>query len=425
MGQPPPEGAIPVLSVLRVEGEELKVLTDDLVGEDEELSFVVLQQLCFWEEAKDCVAEFGVGHDFTISEQLLLVKQFLLILAVVTVGPFFRVGLVGEVEDSVAFGTCCVHGLHNTGGGAFCQQENLFQKPLDREPKPPYSEGMSKRDAYQAVTDRVLALIDEGVAPWRKPWADQMPRSMSTGKTYRGINLFLLDSGWWGTYKKIAEMGGQVRKGEKGSVAVFWRFIDSTDADGNEKKIPLLRYYRVFRHTQADWADGMPEKFSQSNLPGTDNERIVAAEQIVTTYRKSENAPRFDAEGWDRACYIPSTDAIQIPALEQFEASEHYYSTMFHEMGHSTGAASRLNREGVTDTVMFGSHRYAREELVAEMTAAMLMGQCGIEDATIESSAAYLKHWRDQIEADPRLIVKAAGEAQRAADHILGVTWDD
>lgn len=283
---------------------------------------------------------------------------------------------------------------------------------------------MNKADVYQIVTDRILAEIDAGVAPWRKPWVGSLPMSMSTNKPYRGINLFLLGSGYYGTYKKITALGGQVRKGEKSHIAVFWKMIDSHDKDGNEKKIPILRYYRVLHSSQADWADGMPDRFT-ADLPGTENERILAAESIVTDYRKSEGAPRFDAEGWDHACYIPATDTIQLPAIEQFVSSAHYYSTAFHEMGHSTGHKSRLNREGVTDVALFGTHTYAREELVAEMTAAMLMGTLGMTDDTIEESAAYLANWRDKIAQDPRLIVKAAGEAQRAADHILGVRWDD
>lgn len=284
---------------------------------------------------------------------------------------------------------------------------------------------MSKPDAYQIVTDRILAMIDEGVAPWRKPWATFAPRSMSTGKPYRGINLFLLDSGYWGTYKKVTEMGGQVRKGEKSSIAVFWKFIDGTDANGEATKIPLLRYYNVFHEDQADWPEGKPARFTADVLPGSDNERIAAADAIVNAYKSADNAPRFDFEGWDHACYIPAVDAIQTPKIEQFISSAHYYSTLFHECAHSTGHATRLNRPGVTDSASFGSHKYAREELVAEMTAAMLCGEVGLLDDTVEESAAYLKNWRDKIAEDPRLIVKAAGEAQRAADHIKGVRWDD
>lgn len=281
---------------------------------------------------------------------------------------------------------------------------------------------MAKIDVYEEVTKKVLQAIDAGTAPWRKPWQGSMPMSMSTNKPYRGINLFLLDGGYWGTYKKITELGGQVRKGEKGTIAVFWKRIEKEDADGNDSSFMMLRYYKVFHSTQADWADGMPERF-QTVKPDA-NDAIAEAEQVVTDYKKGDNAPTFTPDGGGRAFYSPSADSLTVPELGAFDTSEDYYSTLFHEMGHSTGHASRLNREGVTDPIQFGSHKYAAEELVAEMTAAMLMGVIGMEESTIENSAAYLAHWREVIANDNRLIVKAAAQAQKAADLIRGVTFD-
>jgi len=283
---------------------------------------------------------------------------------------------------------------------------------------------MTKPNAYDLVTQKVLAAIDSGVAPWRQTWADGAPTSMSTNKPYRGINLFLLGGGYWGTYKKVTEAGGQVRKGEKSSKAVFWRKVEKTNGEGDDTSFMMLRFYSVFHSSQADWADGLPERFS-SELPGTENERIADAEQIVTEYKKGDNAPIFAPDGGGRACYSPLSDTIQVPELGAFTGSPEYYSTMFHEMGHSTGHQSRLNREGVTDPIQFGSHKYASEELVAEMTATMLMGVVGLEDDTIENSAAYLAHWRKVIASDEKLIVRAAAKAQRAADHIRGITFDD
>lgn len=286
-----------------------------------------------------------------------------------------------------------------------------------------HTEGMakSKVDVYQIVTDKILALIAEGTVPWHKPWKGTAPMSMSTGKPYRGINVFLLEDGWHGTYKKITELGGQIRKGEKSAVAVFWNFIERDDPKtGEKKRIAFLRYYRVFHASQADWPDGMPERFTVKG--GADEaDRITAAEQVVAGYVKGENGPTV-SHGGDRACYSPALDAVTMPELTAFKSADHYYSTMFHELGHSTGHASRLDREGVTDFDRFGSHRYASEELVAEMTAAMVSGALGI-DSTIETSAAYLSHWAAQIGSDPKLIVRAAGQAQKAADLIQGVTW--
>lgn len=282
---------------------------------------------------------------------------------------------------------------------------------------------MSNADVYDRITAKVIAALDEGTAPWHKPWATSIPRSMSTGKPYRGVNVFLLDGGYWGTYKKITELGGQVRKGEKSSLAVFWKFIEKADPQtGKVDKIPFLRTFNVFHATQADWAEGMPAKFQPRTDGASEADRIMAAEQMVAGYIKGDNGPTLN-HGGDRACYSPTLDAVTMPELTAFDDADHYYSTMFHELGHSTGHASRLNREGITNLDMFGSHQYAREELVAEMTAAMATALVGI-DSTIETSAAYIAHWRDKIAQDNRLVVKAAGEAQKALDCIQGISWE-
>lgn len=282
----------------------------------------------------------------------------------------------------------------------------------------------NRPNVYERVTAKILAQLAEGTVPWHKPWAEQfLPMSMSSGKPYRGVNVWMLDGGFWGTFNRIKEEGGMVRKGEKSSLAVFWKFIDSVDEKtGETKKVPLLRGFNVFHTSQADWPDGLPEKFQPAKGGATEADRIAAAEQIITDYRKSEGAPRF-SEGGDRACYYPQRDEIVVPDLTAFHDIGSRYSTMFHEMGHSTGAASRLNREGVTNFDAFGSHQYGIEELVAEMTAAMLCGVAGVE-GTFEASASYIDSWMRRIKEDDRMVVKAAGQAQKAADLILGVKWE-
>lgn len=275
---------------------------------------------------------------------------------------------------------------------------------------------------YEQVTDKILALLAEGTVPWHKPWKGTAPMSMSTNKPYRGINVFLLDDGYHGTYKKISELGGQVRKGEESSLAVFWKFVEKKDAKtGKVEKIPFLRYFRVFHSAQADWPEGMPERFTAKG--GADEaDRISEAEQVVAGYIKGDNGPSL-AHGGGSARYSPATDAVSMPELTSFRDADHYYSTMFHELGHSTGHGSRLSRDGVTNFDAFGSHQYAAEELVAEMTAAMVSGALGI-DSTVETSAAYLAHWAGALGSDPKLIVRAAGQAQKAADMIRGITWE-
>lgn len=284
----------------------------------------------------------------------------------------------------------------------------------------------SKVTAYEIVTERIVAALESGVAPWRKPWRTTAPISMSSGKPYRGVNVFLLmgdgsnGSNWWGTYKKVTELGGQIRKGEKATTAVYWKMLDREDANGDAVRIPMLRYFNVFSATQADWEGGMPERFSTYSTP---NDPIAAADGIVEAWKASGDAPRFSPEPSDRAAYAPKADKIMMPHRDAFETSDLFYSTLFHECTHATGAAKRLNRPGVADFDAFGTHSYGIEELIAEMGAAMLCGQAGIE-TTIESSAAYLAAWLNTINEDPRMVVTAAQSAQKAVDRILGVTWD-
>lgn len=285
---------------------------------------------------------------------------------------------------------------------------------------------MSKANVYEIVTEKIVAQLEAGTVPWRKPWRTTAPMSMSSRKPYRGINVFLLmgdgseGSNWWGTYKQIEKMGGQVRQGEKSSLATFWKMLDGEDDNGNPKKVPLLRYFRVFSANQVDWTDGMPEAFRLSTGA---NDPIADAEAVVDNWKATGEAPAFSANPSDRACYFPKLDMIEMPHRDAFESSELFYSTLFHEMTHSTGHASRLARPGVVDFDGFGSHTYGDEELVAEMGAAMLCGHVGIE-TTFGSSAAYIASWLNAIGEDPKLLVGAAGRAQKAADLILGVTFD-
>ena len=300
---------------------------------------------------------------------------------------------------------------------------------------------MSNTDVYNIVTDKVIAALEGGSAPWRKPWiktADGgLPLSMSTKKPYRGINVFLLwleamehgyTSPWWGTYKQITELGGQVRKGEKSSLVVFWKILDKdvTDATGQTKvqKIYFLRYFNVFNSGQAD---GLPEKFypapeaqSADDLNRINGAQIVA-ETIFADYLARENIELRNTDK-NQCFYQPGADFINLPPTTSFPVIEEYYSAAFHEAGHSTGHASRLNREGIITHTHFGSELYSKEELVAEMTSAFLCGVTGIE-TTIENSAAYLANWCSKLREDPKLIVQAAALAQKASDYVQGTVF--
>lgn len=288
-----------------------------------------------------------------------------------------------------------------------------------------------KTDVYQLVTDKVLALLEEGTVPWHKPWASiGVPMSMSTGKPYRGINPFLLictsaamnySSPWWGTFEQITERGGQVRKGEHSTMIVFWKRGTKTvtdEASGKDVDKPwaMLRYFRVFN---ADQADGLPEKYRTQAI--AEHDPIAGAEALVSEYMDSLASVAF---GGDRAFYSKARDHVQVPLLTRHRSAEEYYSTLFHELTHSTGHESRLNREGIVEGHAFGDELYSKEELIAEMGAAMLAGLAGIEQVTLPNSAAYLASWVKVLKGDAKLVVAAAGAAQRAIDFILDTAFE-
>ena len=275
--------------------------------------------------------------------------------------------------------------------------------------------------SYQTITDRVIELLEQGVVPWRKPWVGGPaghPKNLSSGHRYRGVNVFMLhaagfDSPWWLTFKQAKSRGGHVRKGEKGWPVVFWKWLEKPDPDKPDKikRLPMLRHYSVFNVGQCEGIDA-PAPPSTMTF---DFDPIESAESIIAAM--PERPPIRHDEG--RAVYYPSPDYVNMPKPERFERPEGYYSTLFHELTHATGHARRLDRKTLTDYAPFGSATYSREELVAEMGAAFLCGESGIVDGTIENSAAYMAGWLRKLRDDPRLVVTAAAQAQKAADFIL------
>lgn len=272
---------------------------------------------------------------------------------------------------------------------------------------------------YDLITDRILTQLEQGVVPWRKPWgaAQDMPRNLASGRDYRGINVFLLacqgfSSPFWMTFKQAKALGGCVRKGSKGTPVVFWKWLEKEEEEtGKTKRFPMLRYYTVFNIEQVD---GIPAKKIPA-LEGTraDVDPIAEAEAIV---EGMPQRPEIRTAG-SSAFYMPSADSITMPARDLFHSGAEYYATLFHELTHATGHESRLGR--VEKWTGFGSDPYAREELVAEMGAAFLMGSAGLVDATIANSAAYIANWLERLKSDRKLVVIAAAQAQRAADFIL------
>ncbi|KZE66868.1 antirestriction protein [Fictibacillus phosphorivorans] len=270
-----------------------------------------------------------------------------------------------------------------------------------------------KKSVYEIVTEKVMEELQKGVVPWRKPWINGGAVNWKTQKAYRGINVFLLESGEYATYKQIQEAGGKVRKGEKSHIVVFWKWLEKEDEEsGKVEKIPVLRYYRVFEINSQ--VEGLESKRTETSF---DHDPIKKAEEI---YKGFINAPDYTFYS-GKAVYYPTLDKINCPPLKDFPKVEEYYSTLFHEMVHSTGHKNRLARSGVTtQDVAFGDEIYSKEELVAEMGAAMLCGVAGIDNNTISNSASYIHSWLRSLKEDSRLVVQAAAQAQKAADYILG-----
>jgi antirestriction protein ArdC len=275
---------------------------------------------------------------------------------------------------------------------------------------------------YDIVTDHVLAQLAKGTVPWRKPWGlnpGTYPINATNHQPYKGINAWILgmtsysDTRWL-TYKQAQERGGHVRKGEKATAVIFWKVQtveEDKDGEIKEKNIPILRYYSVFNVEQCD---GLNLPALANNTPTF--EPIERAEAIIAGM---PHQPPVGHDGGDRAYYVPLTDSIHLPPKSAFDSADEYYSTLFHELGHSTGHSSRLNRPTLVEVVPFGSATYSKEELVAEFAAAFLCQKSGITN-TLDNSTSYIAGWSKKIGSDKTLVIHAASQAQKAFEYILG-----
>ncbi len=272
---------------------------------------------------------------------------------------------------------------------------------------------MAQEKVYSMITDRIISEMEKGIIPWKKPWNTHgLPKNLVSKKVYRGINFFLLsflEDEYFLTFRQAQQLGGSIKKGAKGIPVIFWKWVEVEDpVSGDKNKIPFLRYYTVFGVSDTDGiAFPLSEKLTFN--PIEDAEHIVSGMQ---------DSPEI-VHGGNRAFYSKKNDRIHLPAASEFVSSQEYYSTKFHELVHSTGSEQRLNRPELTAYCSFKSYQYSIEELTAEMGAAFLCAQAGIEMATITNSAAYIQGWLDVVKNDKRLLIQAAGKAQIAADYIL------
>lgn len=280
-------------------------------------------------------------------------------------------------------------------------------------------------DIYASITARIVEALEAGVIPWRSPIlrtaSGLSARNLVSNRPYSGCNAFLLAftahcngyaSPYWVTFRQALAAGGSVRKGEKGTHIVYWRMLDIEKADGEKKSVPMLRHFVVFN---IDQCDGIADPSAVPVQPERPFSPIESAARIVAGFA---GAPDITHAGC-RAYYTPSADTVTIPEPTGFRSPEAYYATLFHELAHATGHAKRLGRG--LGGAQFGSPEYAREELIAEMGAAFLCAEAGISPATVEDSAAYIASWLKALRNDRKLVVVAAGAAQKAANHILGV----
>lgn len=293
-------------------------------------------------------------------------------------------------------------------------------------------------DVGQIITARVMEMLEKGVVPWRKPWVGGLagqPKNLLSQKEYRGINTMLLScagykSPYWLTYKQAKEIGGYVKAGEKGMPIIKALFVDGenksndkTDSDGSKTDTVFkgMRVYTVFNASQCELPAKLRTMLNDKEDAVREVDPIPAAEKIAADMPNKPRIGHLEATQRYQAYYSPSQDMVQIPALNAFTKREEYYSTLFHELGHSTKHPSRLNRrESFGKSGTFGDTNYSKEELIAEMTATFCCGLAGIVDETIENSAAYIGSWLSHLENDKSLVLMAAREAQRAVDYILG-----
>lgn len=279
-----------------------------------------------------------------------------------------------------------------------------------------------KTDVYQRVTDSIVAAIEKGVGNWKMPWHTSgrdafSPINTCSKKAYRGINTLCLwaaaqdkgyTSGEWGTYQQWQDRGAQVRKGEKATLVVFWKFANTETQDGDEtthgSRLLFTKGYSVFNAAQVDGYTPKSEP-----LPAGP-ERIAATDAFFAAVGADVR------HGGNRAFYTTGDDHIQMPMLQQFTDNLSYYSTLAHEHTHWTAKAGRCDRQLGK---RFGDHQYAAEELIAELGAAFVCASLGLSSEPREDHAQYIKSWLNVLKADKKAIFTAASKAQQACDWMV------
>ena len=289
------------------------------------------------------------------------------------------------------------------------------------------------QDIYQQVTDRIIAQLEQGVVPWKSPYFSKvgLPRNFSSGRAYQGINVFLLGtlrftSPHFLTFIQARELGGNVRKGEKGHLVVkYGTYTKQEETVSDQDEPETRRFLKGFTVFNASQIDGIEFPTPEGLEALTLTERTDRARQIIEAM---PNRPAIK-EGSAVPCYRPGSDSVHMPERGFFDGEEAYYSTLFHELAHSTGHSSRLARQSLLENKGIGANgdtarkTYAEEELVAEMGASFLNAHAGIIEEELPNSAAYLQSWINALKSKDAKgwIIRAASQAQKAANYILNI----
>lgn len=285
---------------------------------------------------------------------------------------------------------------------------------------------MEKKNVYQMVTERVINQMEKGIIPWQQPWTGVGGAiNYVSRKPYSMLNQMILGrDGEWLTFNQIQSLGGKIKKGAKAGMVVFYTkytYTKKTESEdgmiAEEKTIPLLRYYNVFH---LDDCEGIESKLN--NKQGENLKPVERAEEIINGYVKREKGLLFqNTIPSDKAFYRPSEDAVVVPMINQYAIVEEYYSTTFHELTHSTMKETRCNRKEEIKLAAFGSADYSREELVAELGAAMLCSISNLDnEKAFRNSVAYLQGWLKALKSDAKMLIWAASRAEKAVKYIVG-----
>ena len=290
-----------------------------------------------------------------------------------------------------------------------------------------------KFNVYEMITEKIIKQMEQGLIPWRRPWHGTQDGAISyvSRKPYSFLNQMLLGrDGEWLTFKQVKQLGGNIKKGAESGIVCFYSTTvmkkgkEETE-DGSvkvtvyeEKLVPILKFYHVFH---IDDCEGIKSKMQ--TVKPVEHTPVEMAENTINGYLKAEPHLRFhNDKPSNKAYFSPTTDEVVVPMMSQFEDVEEYYSTAFHELTHSTLVESRCNRKSEQVGIStFGSETYSKEELVAEIGAAMLVNVCGMDcEKAFKNSVAYLQNWLTQLRNDPKMIVWASSRAEKAARYIQG-----